>query len=269
LGTGVWGDALQLSGDNVGVFGHSSSDTGTGVQGLADAASGDAVGVYGRSTSTTGAGVWGEATAGTSVTIGTAILAGVYGKISANGGAAGLFDTASTGDILIGRAGQNATKVFRVDNTGRGFFNGGTQTSGADFAESVAVLENKSEYEAGEVIAIDTTGVRRFTKVSKPYSTLVAGIYSTKPGILATPHQVDDPRPEKEEIPLAMVGIVPCKVTGENGDINAGDLLVSSSTAGFAMKGTDRVRMTGAVIGKALEAMHRKSGVIEVLVSLQ
>ncbi|MCU1284858.1 MAG: hypothetical protein JWO13_1208 [Acidobacteriales bacterium] len=269
LGTGVWGDALQTSGDNVGVFGHSSSDNGTGVQGLADSATGDAVGVYGRSNSTTGAGVWGEATAGTSVTIGTAILAGVYGKISANGGAAGLFDSVSSGDLLIGRAGANAARVFRVDNTGRMFANGGTATTGADFAESVSVLEPRSTYGPGDIMAIDPTGVRRFKKVDRPYSTLVAGIFSTKPGVLATPHAADDPRHETEEIPLAMVGIVPCKVTSENGKISVGDLLVSSSTPGYAMKGTDRNRMVGAVVGKALQSMTGSTGTIEVLVSLQ
>jgi hypothetical protein len=269
LGTGVWGDALQSSGDNAGVFGHSASTAGTGVEGFADATTGDAVGVYGRSDSSSGTGVFGEATAGTAVASGSLMLAGVYGKIAANGGAAGLFDTTGTGDILIGRAGGSPVNKFRVDSTGKMFANGGTATSGADFAESVSILDERSTYQPGDVMAIDTGGVRRFTKVSKSYSTLVAGIYSTKPGVLATPHVADDPRHETEEIPLAMVGIVPCKVTSENGPISAGDLLVSSSTSGYAMKGTDRSRMTGAVIGKALQSMHEKNGVIEVLVSLQ
>ena len=86
---------------------------------------------------------------------------------------------------------------------------------------------------------------------------------------MATNHDMDDPRITSEEIPLAVVGIVPCKVTSENGPIHAGDLLVSSSTPGYAMRGTDRNRMTGAVIGKALQSMSGQNGVIEVLVSLQ
>jgi hypothetical protein len=199
----------------------------------------------------------------------------VWGKIASTSGdftiagAAGLFDTVNpSGNILIGRAGASAQRVFRVDGTGK-VFSTAQQTGGADFAESVSVLEAKSEYQPGDVIAIDTTGTRRFTKVAKPYSTLVAGIYSTKPGVLATPHAIDDPRVEKDEIPLAVVGIVPCKATNENGEIKTGDLLVSSSVAGYAMKGTDAKRMNGAVIGKALEDMKGKTGVIEVLVSLQ
>ena len=101
-----------------------------------------------------------------------------------------------------------------------------------------------------------------------PYSTLVAGIYSTQPGIVASTHRVDEPLPNNE-VPLAVVGIVPCKVTAENGPVVAGDLLVTSSTPGFAMKGTDRGRMLGAVVGKALEPMQKETGVILVLVTLQ
>lgn len=66
-----------------------------------------------------------------------------------------------------------------------------------------------------------------------------------------------------------MVGIVPTKVSAENGPIHRGDLLVTSSTAGYAMKGTDRSRMVGAVVGKAMGSLESEAGVIEVLVSLQ
>jgi hypothetical protein len=70
-------------------------------------------------------------------------------------------------------------------------------------------------------------------------------------------------------VPLAVVGIVPCKVTAENGAIARGDMLVTSSRAGYAMKGTDRSRMLGAVAGKALEPLNKGTGVIQVLVTLQ
>jgi hypothetical protein len=105
-------------------------------------------------------------------------------------------------------------------------------------------------------------------KANQPYSTLVAGIFSTKPGLLGTTRKVDDSAPA-DEVPLAVVGIVPCKVTAENGAIRMGDLLVSSSTPGYAMKGTDRGRMLGAVVGKALEPLQQGEGVIQVLVTLQ
>ena len=73
--------------------------------------------------------------------------------------------------------------------------------------------------------------------------------------------KVDESTPQNE-VPLAVVGIVPCKVTAENGPIRVG-------TAGHAMKGTDRSRMLGAVVGKALEPLLGGNGVINVLVTLQ
>jgi hypothetical protein len=75
--------------------------------------------------------------------------------------------------------------------------------------------------------------------------------------------------PAANEIPLAIVGIVPCKASAENGPIEAGDLLVTSSTPGHAMKGTDRSRMLGAVVGKALEPLEKGKGVIQVPLTLQ
>ena len=89
-----------------------------------------------------------------------------------------------------------------------------------------------------------------------------------KPGPLGTTRKVDESAPQ-DEVPLAVVGIVPCKATTENRSIQIGDLLVTSSTPGHAMKGTDRSKMLGAVVGKALEPLPEGKGVIQVLVTLQ
>lgn len=81
----------------------------------------------------------------------------------------------------------------------------------------------------------------------------MAGIYSTKPGVLATLHTSQDPR-LAEEIPVAIVGIVPCRGTNENGPIHRGD-----------MRGTDAAMRSGTVIGKALQNFSGALGKIEVL----
>jgi hypothetical protein len=197
---------------------------------------------------------------------------GIHATVMSAAGTAGVFDNLASGSgtILLGRVkiGDYWVKRFRVDGSGRVYANNGYATGGADFAESFAVKGTRSEYEPGDVLVIDTTAGRRLTRTSQPYSPLVAGIYSTHPGVMASPYGMDDEN-LKKEIPLAVVGVVPCKVSAENGPIQIGDLLATASQPGYAMKATDRSRMLGAVVGKALQPLASGNGVIEVLVSLQ
>jgi hypothetical protein len=162
---------------------------------------------------------------------------------------------------------KNYTRA-RIDSSGKGYFDGGTQAGGADFAESVSTSGAKANYEPGDVLVIDTGSDRRFARSSTPYSTLVAGIYSTKPGVTGTEHTSEDPKLARE-IPMAVVGIVPCKVSTENGPISRGDLLVTSSRQGYAMRASDTTKIAGAVIGKALQPLPSGAGKIEVLVTLR
>ena len=141
-------------------------------------------------------------------------------------------------------------------------------TCGGDYAESVDVAGDRNSYEPGDVLVIGAEDGADVVKSAEPYSTLVAGIFSTKPGVVGR-RQTTDAKLTKTEIPMAMVGIVPTKVSAENGPIKRGDQLVTSSTLGYAMKGTDPARMQGAVVGKALGALGSGKGVIEVLVTLQ
>jgi hypothetical protein len=245
-------DGVTFSADGVGVLGNHATPTGggIGVAGLTTSTTGFTVGTSGTARGTTGPGV------------------GVFGSAWSPQGVAGLFQNVPGGDIIRGGVNQPVITVFRVDGTGRVFADGGFQPSGADFAESMAVAGNRNKYAAGDLLVIDPTTSRHIALAQQPYSTLVAGIYSTKPGLLGTTRKVGESAPQNE-IPLAVVGIVPCKVTTENGPIQIGDLLVTSSTPGHAMKGTDRSKMLGAVVGKALEPLEEGKGVIQVLVTLQ
>ena len=58
-------------------------------------------------------------------------------------------------------------------------------------------------------------------------------------------------------------------MSAENGPIKVGDLLVTSATPGYAMLGTDRARLVGGIVGKALGQLGAGTGVIDVLVTLQ
>jgi hypothetical protein len=138
---------------------------------------------------------------------------------------------------------------------------------GGDYAESVDVSGDRKDYEPGDVLIIDPDNPDGFKKSVHPYSTEVAGIYSTKPGVVGRKSR--DAEKLRTEIPMAMVGIVPTKVSAENGPIKRGDLLVTSAIVGYAMKGTDRSLMLGAIVGKALRSLNSGTGVIDVLITLQ
>ena len=137
---------------------------------------------------------------------------------------------------------------------------------GGDYAESVDVTGDRKHYQPGDVLVIDPDAPGKFLKSAEPYSMAVAGIYSTKPGYVGR-RQTTPKKPD--EVPMAMVGIVPTKVSAENGPVHPGDILVTASKLGYAMKGTDRSRLIGAVVGKSLGKLDSGTGIIEVLVSLQ
>jgi len=178
---------------------------------------------------------------------------------------------ASTGNVGIGTT--NPQGKLEINGTLRFTADGSVQSTawtgvlcGADYAEAVDVAGSKKAYEPGDVLVITDGTDGDVRKSVEAYATTVAGIYATKPGVIG--HRDALPK-DGEEVPMAMVGIVPTKVTSENGPIHRGDLLVSSTKAGYAMKGTDRNRMLGAVIGKAMGSLDSGTGVIEVLVTLQ
>lgn len=190
-------------------------------------------------------------------------------NLQASGGNVGI-GTASpdakldvNGNVKIGGAGANLTFA---DSTVQSTAWTGV-LSGGDYAESVDVTGERATFEPGDLLVIDPHEHGHFQKSSTPYSVLIGGVYATKPGV--TGRRQPRSKSQDEEVPMAMVGIVSTKVSTENGPIHDGDLLVSSSTPGYAMKGTDRDKLTGAILGKALGTLESGNGVIEVLISLQ
>ncbi len=255
-------ESTAYTGTNYGVYAQAGGDAYSAAVFGTETNNSAAVtyGVYGKSASSLGVGVLGYNTSTSGTT------SGIFGRVDSPSGSAGEFDNGSGGNVYIGRS--RGIKVARIDGTGKLYINGGTQTGGADFAESVRVRGSRVEYQPGDVLLIDPDNNRQILLSKTPYATTVAGIYSTKPGVLGTPHTMDAPE-FAQEIPVAMIGIVPCKASAENGPIRRGDLLVTSTTAGHVMRGSDRARMLGAIVGKALQPLDSGTGVIECMVTLQ
>lgn len=174
--------------------------------------------------------------------------------------------TGASGNIAVFQSAT--TNVARINKAGTGFFNGGTQNSGADLAEAFDVEGNTSQYEPGDILVISTDSDRTVEKSAKPYSTLVAGVYATKPGVLLTEENIDSELIGK--VPMGVIGVIPTKVCLEGGKIKRGDLLVTSSKSGVAMKANPKKVKIGQVIGKALQDYDQNEiGKIKVLVNIK
>ncbi|WP_370899846.1 beta strand repeat-containing protein [Chryseobacterium gossypii] len=178
-------------------------------------------------------------------------------------------ETHSNGSIAVFKSGNPGTvNVARINSAGRGFFNGGTQNSGADVAEIFDVEGSISEYEAGDILIISTDSDRTVEKSSEPYSSLVAGVYATHPGVLLTEEHIDTDLSGK--VPMGVIGVIPTKVCLEGGKIKRGDFLVTSSRSGVAMKADPERVKVGQIIGKALQDYAGDGvGKIKVLVSIK
>jgi len=175
---------------------------------------------------------------------------------------------------------------FRVDADGDVRADGTIVGGGADYADLIEVSSGAASTVPGDLLVIDPNALRSVLVSSQPRSTLVAGIHSTAPGFLGSELDLDqiakllDPSDGEEAraaktlavareigmVPLAMAGIVPTKVSTENGPIQPGDLLVTSATPGHAMR--DEEPRPGTIVGKALGALVEGTGVIPVLVTL-
>lgn len=269
--------ATSTSGANFGIVGASSSPDGIGgyfynnsdgiaLKAVATGAGGkDAIqgesesgdGVSGIATTTAGRGVYaGNNAAGTALAAYNSTTGTLYPTLY-------LVQANADGNFVVGASSYFGTRYFRVDRTGKGFFNGGTQASGADFAEQLAVQGDRDALEPGDVLVISTELDRAVDRSATPFSTAVIGVYSTRPGMLAGAPDTGEPL---SGVPVAITGIVPCKVSAENGAIRRGDLLVASATPGHAMR-AGTAPPPGSVLGKAMQPLAVGTGVVEILVS--
>jgi hypothetical protein len=142
---------------------------------------------------------------------------------------------------------------------------GDISLNNADCAEDFD-FSKSDEIEPGTVVVIEAEG--KLVKSTTAYDKRVAGVLSGaggyKPGIV-----FDKKDSEANRKPVALMGKVYCKVDADSSPIEVGDMLTSSSIAGYAMKAVDPFKAFGAVIGKALSSLNQGQGLIPILVTLQ
>ncbi|HEU5167662.1 MAG TPA: hypothetical protein VFU29_19085, partial [Chitinophagaceae bacterium] len=251
-------DAVYVSNLGQGNGIYAESATGNGITAITN--SGSSAAIWGFNNNG-GVGIYGVTFLGTG--------AAIKGANTTNGGTAiegELLNSPTSGSLAVFKV--DGTNMARINHNGKGFFNGGTQNSGADVAEAFEVEGNHNSYEPGDVLIISQSSDRKVEKSNAAYSTLVAGVYATKPGVLLTEENIDADL--ASQVPMGVIGVIPTKVCLQGGAIKRGDMLVTSSIGGVAMKADpDKVKV-GQVLGKALEDYSADGiGKIKVLVSVK
>ncbi len=154
--------------------------------------------------------------------------------------------------------------VFRVTSAGEvlgdgAFYGTAFQAGAADVAEWASV---SGLAEPGTVLELDPEHPGAYRPSQGACSMFVGGVVSSRPGMVLGGTELTEGKAL-----LALSGIVPVKVTNEGGPIQPGDLLVSSSTPGSAMRWASAEPCPCALIGKALEPFDGERGVISVLLT--
>ncbi len=211
--------------------------------------------------------------------------------LDGSGGQESRFSIFRDGEAAVPRA-----EVFRVDELGNVWAQGAFRPRSMDLAETFAVSE---AVEPGDVLVVDRQSKGRYMRSRDAGDAGVVGVVASDPGVLlgGDVSRVLQESPElaaalgearsaldKEaeraawaELELrfqashaavALSGTVRVKVDAGYGAIEPGDLLISSPTAGHAMRASDPVP-PGTVIGKALESIDKGTGTIRMIVMLR
>jgi hypothetical protein len=267
-GTGIYGVAQA----GIGVYGQG----GDGVVGETSGSNGN--GVAGSQTSSTAAPGFGYTGNGVLGLSASPLTAGVYARNTASSGASSAPSGGSVPSCCGLAAYSDGTAIFGQGSPA-GYFEGNvlvtgdvilvntsaTAKQGGDIAEDFDAEPESDAIEPGTVVIISPAG--RLCASAQAYDTRVAGIVSGAGDL--RPAVVLKRTESSATVSVALVGTAFCKVDAAFGNIEAGDLLTTSTTSGHAMKATDRPRAIGAVLGKALAAFGEGRGMIPVLVGLR
>lgn len=162
---------------------------------------------------------------------------------------------------------DNSTAAYkRLNEDANFYYNPSTNTvyagvfsglaTSARYADLAERYTSDSNYEAGTVLVFG--GDEEVTESTQRLDKRIAGIVSTDPAYLMNSAL-------ENSVAVGLMGRVPCKVVGE---INKGDMMVSSATPGHAEAWTEEGSPpAGSIIGKSLEnKTGTGEGVVEVVV---
>jgi hypothetical protein len=178
---------------------------------------------------------------------------GTFPLVAHSMGAAGIYATSQSGNGIEGSSysGAGVRAYSNIGNIVEGYSRAnGVYTAGSDFAEALPGRGGKASYEPGDVLVLSETEPGAIELSQQPYDHRVVGVYSTRPAVLGA-DKGGESRVDSEELPVAILGIVPTKASTEKGPIQPDDLLMTSSAPG---------RNESDVTGTARHAAGQGSG---------
>jgi hypothetical protein len=148
---------------------------------------------------------------------------------------------------------QGGKKILASFGTAAGGASGAVEVNGTtvhDYAEVFDIADCHGLL-PGSVVATSDDG-KGIQLSSHAYDPATTGVLSGA-GSFQSGMRIGSREDGSTNFPVAVAGQVYVRVNAEAGPISVGDLLVSSGVPGVAMRGADANRLTGTVIGKALQ----------------
>ena len=124
------------------------------------------------------------------------------------------------------------------------------------------VVGRAADYAAGDVVAQSLDSPLMVEKTDQAYASNVIGVVSEQASI-----KLDySVAVNRDKVVVGMLGLVPCKVSGENGPIRPGDKLTSAGTPGYAMRADLYNLRFSQLVGTARESFDGDFGSIRIWV---
>jgi len=113
----------------------------------------------------------------------------------------------------------------------------------------------------GDVVVLNVTGDGSVLLSKFAAEPTVFGVVASDPGLVLGAEG------DGSQVAIATSGVVACKVDASYGAIRPGDLLVTSTNPGHAMRAENPLQ--GTILGKAVGALEHGTGTISIIVTLR
>ena len=170
--------------------------------------------------------------------------------------------------------GENTTSRIQINSNYGGSGNARIITDeleikgGSDLAEYFNIKDERNKVLPGYIVSIDPSNKGGLILSNSSFDKKVVGVISGANGIKTGFMMSQDGSIADGDFPVALTGRVYVYANNENGNIQPGDFLTTSSEPGIAMKVDDIQKSQGAILGKAMTEID-ENGFVLLLVNLQ